>query len=633
MEAELDGRFVPPRHAERPGPLGRRADRPEDAAQPASERSRVPARVPLPRRRRMPGTSATAARDRSRPRPRPALGRDRRPGAAAGAGARRAGDPARILPREPGVALGRRLRDAARSGVGRRGARPVRPVARPVLPARGRPSEAAPARRRGRRAWRGRTASPTRPTAGRSGPTSTSSSGAMRRPAARTSGSSPRRAHGTASRDWRTSSRCWATPSGPTTLYAEAADEITAKELRSYAWVETQRGPPAPAPRPARRGGAHYERAAGGVLRLLAGRRGTSPSCAPRRAASTRRSRSARTSPPAPARPELAQAAGDLHRRAGATGRGAGLARAGAGRVPRVGAPRRGAVPPPPRGVLRRRRGRRRRRRALGRAGSRAPAALRHRGGAGVGAPPRRPARRGARGGTPGRSRRVSATRMFRTITAQAWRRSMTGSADGSPNAAGTLEARLALVCYGGVSLAIYMSGITREIQELVTGSARAPGAVPRRRERPASTRSLLDALEQAASDRGDPHRIQVGVDIVAGTSAGGINGICLDARPRRRLFPGGDPGLLDHGGRLREAARPGRAEAPRGRAGAIGEPARDRCSARQAARAGAGGRIALGPKSGPSTWIRRIGAARSPATPAHRRSRSTRRGVRSPGT
>ena len=37
----------------------------------------------------------------------------------------------------------------------------------------------------------------------------------------------------------------------------------------------------------------------------------------------------------------------------------------------------------------------------------------------------------------------------------------------------------------------------------------------------------LLDALEQAAA-HGDPHRIQVGVDIVAGTSAGGINGICL---------------------------------------------------------------------------------------------------------
>ena len=94
-------------------------------------------------------------------------------------------------------------------------------------------------------------------------------------------------------------------------------------------------------------------------------------------------------------------------------------------------------------------------------------------------------------------------------------------------NTTGTLEVRLAVVCYGGVSLAIYMSGITREIQELVTGSAvRLAGA------KPSGTAGvyadLLDALEKAASDRGDPHRIQVGVDVVAGTSAGGINGICL---------------------------------------------------------------------------------------------------------
>ena len=90
-----------------------------------------------------------------------------------------------------------------------------------------------------------------------------------------------------------------------------------------------------------------------------------------------------------------------------------------------------------------------------------------------------------------------------------------------------TLEARLAVVCYGGVSLAIYMSGITREIQELVTGSAmRLAGSTPSGTA--GVYAELLDALEQAASDRGDPHRIQVGVDIVAGTSAGGINGICL---------------------------------------------------------------------------------------------------------
>ena len=34
-------------------------------------------------------------------------------------------------------------------------------------------------------------------------------------------------------------------------------------------------------------------------------------------------------------------------------------------------------------------------------------------------------------------------------------------------------ELRLALVCYGGVSLAIYMHGITKELEKLVRASAR----------------------------------------------------------------------------------------------------------------------------------------------------------------
>ncbi len=33
-------------------------------------------------------------------------------------------------------------------------------------------------------------------------------------------------------------------------------------------------------------------------------------------------------------------------------------------------------------------------------------------------------------------------------------------------------ELRIALVCYGGVSLAIYMHGVTKEIQKLVEASA-----------------------------------------------------------------------------------------------------------------------------------------------------------------
>jgi patatin-related protein len=92
-----------------------------------------------------------------------------------------------------------------------------------------------------------------------------------------------------------------------------------------------------------------------------------------------------------------------------------------------------------------------------------------------------------------------------------------------------TVELRLALVCYGGVSLAIYMSGITREMQELVTGSAARLAPEP---AEPGGTASvygrLIEQLERAAAGRGDPQRVRVGVDVVAGTSAGGINGICL---------------------------------------------------------------------------------------------------------
>jgi patatin-related protein len=91
-----------------------------------------------------------------------------------------------------------------------------------------------------------------------------------------------------------------------------------------------------------------------------------------------------------------------------------------------------------------------------------------------------------------------------------------------------TLELRLALVCYGGVSLAIYMSGITREIQELVTGSVLRPADGAEPGGTAAVYARLITTLEKQADAARDPVRVQVGVDVVAGTSAGGINGICL---------------------------------------------------------------------------------------------------------
>ena len=102
---------------------------------------------------------------------------------------------------------------------------------------------------------------------------------------------------------------------------------------------------------------------------------------------------------------------------------------------------------------------------------------------------------------------------------------------------------RLALVCYGGVSLAIYMHGITKEVWKLLRASAAraAPtGAMPAD-DTEAVYRDLLDAL--------GPHlELRVLTDIVAGASAGGINGILLahaiagghDMEPLRDLWLGG---------------------------------------------------------------------------------------------
>lgn len=88
-------------------------------------------------------------------------------------------------------------------------------------------------------------------------------------------------------------------------------------------------------------------------------------------------------------------------------------------------------------------------------------------------------------------------------------------------------EFRLALVCYGGVSLAIYMHGITKELEKLVRASRafaldRGPNPFP-----PEQTEHVyFSALEKKAQI--DNYRTLVTVDVISGTSAGGINGIYL---------------------------------------------------------------------------------------------------------
>lgn len=83
-------------------------------------------------------------------------------------------------------------------------------------------------------------------------------------------------------------------------------------------------------------------------------------------------------------------------------------------------------------------------------------------------------------------------------------------------------ELRLALVCYGGVSLAVYMHGVCKEIWKLLRAS---------RAYRDRETAGLTDS-ERVYHDLlggiGGTLQLQVVVDIIAGSSAGGINAVFL---------------------------------------------------------------------------------------------------------
>lgn len=83
-------------------------------------------------------------------------------------------------------------------------------------------------------------------------------------------------------------------------------------------------------------------------------------------------------------------------------------------------------------------------------------------------------------------------------------------------------ELRLALVCYGGISLAVYMHGITKEIWRLACASrAFHDGRFCTGSQE--VYRQLLDRVQTYTGTR-----LTVFSDIVAGASAGGINGIFL---------------------------------------------------------------------------------------------------------
>ena len=100
-------------------------------------------------------------------------------------------------------------------------------------------------------------------------------------------------------------------------------------------------------------------------------------------------------------------------------------------------------------------------------------------------------------------------------------------------------EVRLAIVMYGGVSLAIYMYGVAQELLNLVKATAPAvpgsskPGELAFRDDDDStiSVYRKLARLMKVSPDDPDPDgpvRVRFVVDLISGSSAGGLNGVCL---------------------------------------------------------------------------------------------------------
>jgi patatin-related protein len=91
------------------------------------------------------------------------------------------------------------------------------------------------------------------------------------------------------------------------------------------------------------------------------------------------------------------------------------------------------------------------------------------------------------------------------------------------------IEVRLAVVLYGGVSLAVYIHGVTREILNLVRASKQfhaesASNTLKQASPAGDSTAVYMDLLKELSSEID----LRVVVDLISGASAGGINGVML---------------------------------------------------------------------------------------------------------
>jgi patatin-related protein len=108
-------------------------------------------------------------------------------------------------------------------------------------------------------------------------------------------------------------------------------------------------------------------------------------------------------------------------------------------------------------------------------------------------------------------------------------------------------ELRIALVCFGGVSLAVYMHGVSKEVLKLVRASSALHGISDRSQRAQAAFFDRFDAADpeydteqvyfELLRDIGRDIELRVIVDIIAGASAGGINGAML-ARALSRDLP-----------------------------------------------------------------------------------------------
>lgn len=98
-------------------------------------------------------------------------------------------------------------------------------------------------------------------------------------------------------------------------------------------------------------------------------------------------------------------------------------------------------------------------------------------------------------------------------------------------------ELRIGLVLYGGVSLAIYINGVTTEVWNLLVASKANSDKTGNSVSKLSGTAKVFsDLLSELEKDR-KFHDLRVVVDAVAGTSAGGVNGVAL----AKAIVDGGD--------------------------------------------------------------------------------------------